>query len=213
MHTKEAICELPVERRIEDFASRVASAIRTAAIPALDGFASFLRVRRGFQFRETVEPIECGLYPVRVDRVGELVRVDLNLSVGIPSPMHLRELLRMELEPFIVGAGYVTVEDTAEGIVVLRRDVSDDKVRHGSSSIAVRQTDNPPNEAEPVSARVLTCLSCEEVIQIDPQMREACLRELRHWDRRFDGPETIFENLLLILGYSQTDLPARQAPD
>lgn len=129
----EVIANLSVERRIESFASRIAAAIRTAAIPALDGFVSFLRVRSGFQFGETVEPLECGLYPARANRNGELVRVDLNLPIGIPGIENVRRLLHIELPPFIIGVGEVAVEDTAEGVIVLRREISDIKASHSDS--------------------------------------------------------------------------------
>src|SRR5260221_9243135 len=129
LHTDEAVAtllrDLPIERRVESFASRVAAAIRTAAIPALDGFASFLRIRRGFQFGETIEPLDCGIYPVRIDRPGELVRVDLNLPVGVAGIENVRRLLHMELTPFIIGVGEIALKDTAEAGRLLRR-----RVRH-----------------------------------------------------------------------------------
>jgi hypothetical protein len=61
-------------------------------------------------------------HPARVEKAGELVRVDLNLSDGMAGAPAVRSFLRVELESFIIGGGQVTVQDTAEGGVIARRD-------------------------------------------------------------------------------------------
>jgi len=65
---------------------------------------------------ERFKRFEVCSHPVRLEKAGELVRVDPNLSDGMASAPAVRSFLRVELEPFIIGGGQVTVQDTAEGV-------------------------------------------------------------------------------------------------
>lgn len=135
-----------LEQRAESLASQLASAIRTVASPTLPGWASSLRVVGSFPGGEIIETVKCSLFPVRVTVPSELVRVDLNVPVGVPFGEEIRRLVQIELAPFIIGVGYVRVEDTPEGLVITRSDVRDIKVGHHRSP-EIAATSSLPDES------------------------------------------------------------------
>ena len=72
-------------------------------------------VARGFFDCKIPQRNDICYSPERSKIVSKLVRIDLNLTEGMHEAQMIRNLLRMELEPFIVGVGQVTAEDTPEG--------------------------------------------------------------------------------------------------
>ena len=55
----------------------------------------------------------------------------------------IRNLLRMELEPFIVGVGQVTAEDTPEGTLVVLVDYRENILVHTGISAAIGAKTRP----------------------------------------------------------------------
>jgi hypothetical protein len=128
--------------RLNAFTSQVASAVRAAAIPALEGWSTRLTLRSPLPSSEVVETVEVSICPMRPEVVGELVRLDLDILVGVPFGGDVVKLIQMELRPFIIGVGAVAVEDCPEGLVVLRRDMNREEKGHWCSP--VREMDNCP---------------------------------------------------------------------
>jgi hypothetical protein len=103
---------------------RLASSIRSAAITgASDVFGSkwceSIGISPGFFDGEIPQGREICRMPMRREKPGELVRVDLNLQSGAELTGVVREFLRMELEPFIIGVGKVRADDAPEGLVIV----------------------------------------------------------------------------------------------
>jgi hypothetical protein len=63
--------------------------------------------------------------PSRMEKPGELVRVYWHANY-LPSRLQeLSNVVRLEIEPFIIGVGYVTTENIPEGGIVVCRQDSD----------------------------------------------------------------------------------------
>jgi hypothetical protein len=99
---------------------QIASAARSAAAFAADhpGWMQSIGIAAAFFDREVPEKLVIGRCFARRTKPNELVRVDLDFPIGFPSASEVRELLKMEIAPFIIGVGTVRVEDTPEGIVI-----------------------------------------------------------------------------------------------
>src|SRR5262245_59713898 len=52
---------------------------------------------------------------------------------------------------------------------------------------------------------VLTCPHCHRSWEVDQRILRAILDELRGWDRRFDGPETLARQILDLISMAQTE--------
>lgn len=84
------------------------------------------------------------------------------------------------------------------------------EVRHGYEELEVEGITNAEvPEAEATIAMVyagmvhvpsLICPCCGDALGLSAGTLQGMIREMFSWDRRFDGPETVLENLLSILG-------------
>ena len=46
---------------------------------------------------------------------------------------------------------------------------------------------------------IMTCPHCGSFLSVSDEVREEMLHELEAWDRRFDGADTILENVMSLL--------------
>jgi hypothetical protein len=131
---------------IGDAASTVRTAARIAASETFQraGFCESLSFAALFK-GEVFKGIKACSCPVRAKKPNELVRVDINLNDFGENTLMLRQLLSMELQPFIIGVGQIATEDTPEGFVVLR---CDDGQIHGSCHGLPRDIDDTTRTLE-----------------------------------------------------------------
>ena len=101
---------------------RIAHQIRGAAMSALPDWIWTLTIPRGLSYDVIVEPFEISSVLARPCVRGELTRIDLNLPDNSSTLSVLQDLLAMELEPFIIGRGKVTVQKSPEGLIVIAVD-------------------------------------------------------------------------------------------
>jgi hypothetical protein len=111
------------DSRFDGILHQIASAVRVAARSATDAWCSSVLLPPALFVDEIVQTLKVASGMRRVTMPGELVRIDLNLSGNIPAPLDIRRPLRLEILPFIIGVGYVRMEDTPEGFVLLRMDL------------------------------------------------------------------------------------------
>jgi hypothetical protein len=73
--------------------------------------------------------------PSRVEIPGELVRINWNPKHLPARLLELSDLVRLEIEPFIIGVGNVVVENIPEGGVIVRRQDREEfgGVKHGDA--------------------------------------------------------------------------------
>jgi hypothetical protein len=123
---------------------RLAASIRAAVITGAsetfgDDWCESLSVPRGFFDGKVSHGHKICFSPERSQIINELVRVYLNLAEGTQETLMIRQLLRMELEPFVIGVGQVSVKDTTEGLVILRCDECHDFKVHDAASGATEE--------------------------------------------------------------------------
>ncbi len=107
---------------LEGVAHRIAREARVAANCATTDWAYSVVPPSGLLDGEIEKRFPARSYPTRAAVPNELVRIDLDF-VDVESDLSsLKFLLRMEIEPFIIGVGEVRTEETAKGVKVLRRD-------------------------------------------------------------------------------------------
>jgi hypothetical protein len=139
---------------------RLAASARVAAgTAASDVFGgkwvASIGVARGFFDCEIPQANQICHMPMRAQKAGELVTIDFNLADDVPLALQVRAVLRMELEPFIIGVGNIAVEDTAEGLVIARREYSAPEIeitpamiQAGWEVLAASGISNDPLEAD-----------------------------------------------------------------
>jgi hypothetical protein len=115
------------EVAIQDAARRLAPIIRTAAYiaasPEFDGrWCESITVPRVFFDSEIPKTNNVCIRPARSQKTGELVRVNWDLFGVSACLIEFSNLLRLELEPFIIGCGYIVTDDLPEGGIVVLRD-------------------------------------------------------------------------------------------
>lgn len=121
--------------RVAQIASVAQTAARLAAAERDGTWCELILISRPYGRSEPEEGLIIAATIARVNELGELVRVhfdnfdDVGLAV-------FRQALRMELEPFVVGVGQVRVDDSPDGIVILRRDIGEVHSLHTASSIS-----------------------------------------------------------------------------
>lgn len=107
---------------LEGIAHQIAREARIAANCALDGWAYSIAVSGDLFLGEMEKTQAVRSYPTRSAIARELVRIDLDFPNVEPHAATLKFLLRMELEPFIIGVGQVRIFEPEEGLISLRRD-------------------------------------------------------------------------------------------
>jgi hypothetical protein len=114
---------------------QLAHKLRAAAICATEspGWARLLMLPRGQLDRDKQQIVTVAISFVKPEKLGEIVRLHFNLPDGMAEPFPVRALIRMELEPFIVGVGKVSVQETVDGLVIVSLDKGDGVV-HDSRS-------------------------------------------------------------------------------
>lgn len=102
--------------------SQLASSIRADAWSAADteGWGRSIFVPHSLLVSEVFETVQVAVVPCRVAVPGELVRVHIDRLALMPHADVIRAHLKREIEPFIIGVGEVTIEQTPEGFVVMR---------------------------------------------------------------------------------------------
>jgi hypothetical protein len=108
--------------RVISILSQMAAAIRVIARSATDENATSLEFSYSLGCGETTERVEVATCPCIPAIPGELVRADIDKDYFAAFRFPICDLLRSELEPFIIGVGRITVNETNEGLVVLRAD-------------------------------------------------------------------------------------------
>jgi hypothetical protein len=104
---------------LEGLANQIASEARAAANCALPGWRYSVIIPSELFGGEIEKSFAIRSHPSRSAEPTELVRIDtdyLNVKSEVAA---LNLLLRMELEPFIIGVGLVKAVETAKGIVIL----------------------------------------------------------------------------------------------
>ena len=109
----------------EAVAHQIAREARIAANCAMPGWAYSVVPPGGPLDGEVEKRFPVRSYPTRSTVPEELVRIDLDFLDVVSDLSSFKLLLRMELEPFIIGIGKVRTEVTAKGIKVLRCDERD----------------------------------------------------------------------------------------
>jgi hypothetical protein len=110
----------------------IASGIRAAACTASPEWGACLLVSVKQVIGEFLQGITIICAPARPTEVNELVRVDCKRLDAVAARNEVVSLLRMELEPLIIGAGYVRVHESAKGIVVIGLNERDAECWHGA---------------------------------------------------------------------------------
>lgn len=88
------------------------------------GWASSVWFPLGLFKGEPVEIVNCGMGAVPGAPRGEFARVNLHGFDDHPCADSFRGLIRAAVEPYVIGAGEVRLEDTPEGFIVLPADKS-----------------------------------------------------------------------------------------
>jgi hypothetical protein len=101
---------------------QIASALRAVACCATSDWSMLPRLPAVFLDGQVGHSPAVGAMRVRPAEVAELVRLDFHLDNLVASHCETVSLLRLELEPFIIGVGKVRVRDSTEGIVVALAD-------------------------------------------------------------------------------------------
>ena len=106
------------EERVAGILSQVASRIRMAARCATGSSGSSVFLPRSFIEGDGSKGVDIALSSYAVTVPGELVRAHFDQFDFAAFAFDVRDTLRMEIEPFIVGVGHVAVEKSPEGLVV-----------------------------------------------------------------------------------------------
>lgn len=111
------------DERVNSVIAQMATAIRTLARSTTKDTAVSLEFSYSLGGGDCLEKVDVGACPCLPSVPNEVVRAEINeddfSSAGFP----IRDLLRLELEPFIIGVGWVIVDEISEGIVVRRCDL------------------------------------------------------------------------------------------
>jgi hypothetical protein len=119
-----------VMSRMEDIAKGLASVGRGAACAATPDWARSITLTTSLFGSELLKRVECTSMPCRVAVLGELVRIDFDFNVIVSTKNDLAHLLRLEIEPFIIGVGEVRVEDAPKGVIIRKADLGIMNNRH-----------------------------------------------------------------------------------
>jgi len=103
---------------LEGVLHQIAREVRVAANCALPGWTQSIVFSGVLAKGELEQAVPIGNYPTRSAEANELVRINLNLLDHIADPATVKFLLRMELEPFIIGVGKIRAVETSEGLVI-----------------------------------------------------------------------------------------------
>jgi hypothetical protein len=112
---------------MRDVLHEIARAARSAAMSSGDEWSSSISVPGRYLCGEVHEPFQVATVPVPCVIPGELCRVYLNFSGDEVAALMLKASLIYELEPFIIGVGKICCYPTPDGIVILRRDIWEQK--------------------------------------------------------------------------------------
>lgn len=113
------------EAKLLGILRQIASVARAAAAGSLAGsgwVSSIAILPVSYSSSEIQQTLKCVICPCRATEPNELVRLDFNLPDVIPRRNEWQCLLRLEIEPFIMGVGQVRVRDTSKGIVIVGLD-------------------------------------------------------------------------------------------
>jgi len=103
---------------------QIANAARSCAMTAVatPEWIQSIGISSIFFGREVPQKLVVGCCFARRREPRELVRIDLEFPVGFPLASVVRQSLKMEIAPFIIGVGEIIVQETTEGLVISRID-------------------------------------------------------------------------------------------
>jgi len=104
---------------LEGIAHQIAREARIAANCAAPGWAYSVAIPRSLFLGEMPQTKHVCSHPTRSTKLGEIVRIDLNFLNDVTNTTALKLLLRMELEPFIIGVGKVRAIEDAKGLILM----------------------------------------------------------------------------------------------
>ena len=108
----------------------MADAIRTMARTASADHAVSLKLAGTLGEGNCLENMNVATCPCLPAVVGDVIYADIDEDNLVPLSLPVRDLLRLEIEPFVVGCGWVIVDDVANGIVVRLRDAGKEHFSH-----------------------------------------------------------------------------------
>src|SRR4051812_18619667 len=100
--------------------SSLATTVRACALSATDKWCSLILVADGFCGSEAAKRDVVTIQTCAVAKPGELVRINDHALCGHTDRFNFRDLLRRDLEPFVVGVGeiFVVADELTDCIVV-----------------------------------------------------------------------------------------------
>lgn len=110
--------------------SQMASEIRVAARVAEPGIAVSLKLSGSLGKGERREHLDIAACPSLAAVSGDLVYADIDQNGMMAASLPFRDLLRLEIEPFVIGCGGVVVDDAPYGIVLRLRDAGEESSAH-----------------------------------------------------------------------------------
>jgi hypothetical protein len=110
---------------LEGLLHQIAREARVAANCALPGWAYAVILLSSNLLGETKQIKSTCSYATRATMPFELVRINLDFLDEVADLATAKLLLRMDIEPFIIGVGKVRTIETEEGLVILASDESE----------------------------------------------------------------------------------------
>lgn len=118
------------EKRINSVVSQIANGIRVTIRHRDEKITMAASFSFSLGEGDVLESVKVGTCPCLATVPGELIRADIHEHNITTSPLPFRDLIRLELEPFIIGVGWVKVDYTPEGVVVFRSNIREVLSRH-----------------------------------------------------------------------------------
>jgi hypothetical protein len=109
--------------RVDSVIAQMAAAIRTLARAHPDDASLSLEFSCSLGEGDSLEQVHVGASPCLPSVAHEIVRAKIDKNDFAATPLPICDLLRLEIQPFIIGVGWVIVDETDEGVVVRRCNV------------------------------------------------------------------------------------------
>lgn len=130
----------PLSNRLLRLASEMARVVRVGALIAASkphrskGYCEVYRLcnSRSLFGSKIVEHLKFGAHFEPITKPNELVRMDFNLDNFESGAALFRDLVIMEVTPFVIGVGELLAEKTPEGFIILLKENSAIKDRHSN---------------------------------------------------------------------------------
>jgi hypothetical protein len=116
--------------RINSVIGQMAAAIRTLANSSALGTGISLEFSCSLGEGDCLEKVDVVACPCLPSVPNEIVRAKIDKHDFATAPLPVCDLLRLEIEPFIIGVGWVIVDETIEGVVIRLCDLGKIQSRH-----------------------------------------------------------------------------------